>query len=78
MLWASFPVQRNLKARAEIRPGNIFAVRSGKKGGPPTYAGSHLDTQVCYSIFRSVLTHKYSLLGEGMMESLASTLVSKL
>ncbi|KAI6717069.1 beta-alanine synthase [Diplocarpon mali] len=25
--------------------GNIFAVRPGKKDGPPTYAGSHLDTQ---------------------------------
>ena len=25
--------------------GNIFAVRPGKKGGPPTCAGSHLDTQ---------------------------------
>jgi len=26
--------------------GNIFATRPGKKSGPPTYAGSHLDTQV--------------------------------
>lgn len=25
--------------------GNIFAVRAGMKNGPPTYAGSHLDTQ---------------------------------
>jgi len=25
--------------------GNQFAVRPGKKDGPPTYAGSHLDTQ---------------------------------
>ena len=25
--------------------GNIFAVRPGKKAGPPTCAGSHLDTQ---------------------------------
>lgn len=26
--------------------GNIFAVRPGKqRGAPPTYAGSHLDTQ---------------------------------
>lgn len=25
--------------------GNIFAVRTGKNEGPPTYAGSHLDTQ---------------------------------
>lgn len=25
--------------------GNQFAVRPGKKEGPPTYAGSHLDTQ---------------------------------
>jgi acetylornithine deacetylase/succinyl-diaminopimelate desuccinylase-like protein len=25
--------------------GNIFAVRAGMKDGPPTYAGSHLDTQ---------------------------------
>ncbi|OKL58474.1 hypothetical protein UA08_06347 [Talaromyces atroroseus] len=25
--------------------GNIFAVRPGRKPGPPTYAGSHLDTQ---------------------------------
>ena len=26
--------------------GNIFAVRQGLKTGPPTYVGSHLDTQV--------------------------------
>jgi len=26
--------------------GNIFATRPGKKSGPPTYAASHLDTQV--------------------------------
>jgi acetylornithine deacetylase/succinyl-diaminopimelate desuccinylase-like protein len=25
--------------------GNIFAVRLGLKEGPPTFAGSHLDTQ---------------------------------
>ena len=25
--------------------GNQFAVRSGSKKGPPTFAGSHLDTQ---------------------------------
>lgn len=25
--------------------GNIFAVRKGLKNGPPTFAGSHLDTQ---------------------------------
>ncbi|KAG9249048.1 hypothetical protein BJ878DRAFT_485857 [Calycina marina] len=25
--------------------GSIFAIRPGKKAGPPTYAGSHLDTQ---------------------------------
>lgn len=25
--------------------GNIFAIRAGLKGGPPTFAGSHLDTQ---------------------------------
>lgn len=25
--------------------GNTFAVRPGLKEGPPTYAGSHLDTQ---------------------------------
>ena len=25
--------------------GNIFAVRPGQKAGPPTCAGSHLDTQ---------------------------------
>ncbi|RAL64019.1 hypothetical protein DID88_003207 [Monilinia fructigena] len=25
--------------------GNIFAVRPGRKNAPPTYAGSHLDTQ---------------------------------
>lgn len=36
--------------------GNIFAVRPGKKDGPPTYAGSHLDTQVSskISFFASV------------------------
>jgi acetylornithine deacetylase/succinyl-diaminopimelate desuccinylase-like protein len=26
--------------------GNIFAIRQGSKDGPPTFAGSHLDTQV--------------------------------
>lgn len=25
--------------------GNQFAVRPGMKDGPPTYAGSHMDTQ---------------------------------
>ena len=25
--------------------GNTFAVRPGQKEGPPTFAGSHLDTQ---------------------------------
>ena len=25
--------------------GNMFAVRAGKRAGPPTCAGSHLDTQ---------------------------------
>lgn len=25
--------------------GNIFAIRPGSKEGPPTFAGSHLDTQ---------------------------------
>lgn len=25
--------------------GNIFAVRAGMKDGPPTFVGSHLDTQ---------------------------------
>lgn len=25
--------------------GNIFAVRQGRRNGPPTFAGSHLDTQ---------------------------------
>lgn len=25
--------------------GNIFAVRPGRRGGPATFAGSHLDTQ---------------------------------
>ena len=25
--------------------GNMFAIRPGRKEGPPTYAGSHLDTQ---------------------------------
>lgn len=27
--------------------GNIFAIRPGRKEGPATFAGSHLDTQVC-------------------------------
>lgn len=26
--------------------GNIFAIRPGRREGPPTFAGSHLDTQV--------------------------------
>ena len=36
--------------------GNTFAVRPGKRDGPPTCAGSHLDTQpsggryVCLSV----------------------------
>lgn len=25
--------------------GNIFAVRAGRREGPPTFVGSHLDTQ---------------------------------
>lgn len=25
--------------------GNIFAVRPGRRDGPPTFVGSHLDTQ---------------------------------
>jgi len=25
--------------------GNMFAIRKGKKDGPPTIMGSHLDTQ---------------------------------
>lgn len=25
--------------------GNTFAIRPGRKDGPPTFAGSHLDTQ---------------------------------
>jgi len=25
--------------------GNMFAIRPGKQAGPPTYMGSHLDTQ---------------------------------
>jgi acetylornithine deacetylase/succinyl-diaminopimelate desuccinylase-like protein len=29
-----------------ILSGNIFAVRPGRQGGPATFAGSHLDTQV--------------------------------
>ena len=33
------------ECNAHSSSGNIFAVRPGKKGGPPTYAGSHLDTQ---------------------------------
>jgi acetylornithine deacetylase/succinyl-diaminopimelate desuccinylase-like protein len=33
------------EAHILIQTGNIFAIRPGKKPGPPTYAGSHLDTQ---------------------------------
>jgi hypothetical protein len=58
--------------------GNIFAVRSGNKGGPPTYAGSHMDTQVSYSKFLEQKLTRYSRLEEDMMEYLASTRVSKL
>ena len=35
-----------LEFSADELPGNIFAIRPGKKDGPPTYAGSHMDTQV--------------------------------
>jgi acetylornithine deacetylase/succinyl-diaminopimelate desuccinylase-like protein len=57
-----------LRARAKTRLGNIFAVRPGKKGGPPTYAGSHLDTQVHIPTFKQAEIDKLSLLVEGMME----------
>lgn len=39
--------------------GNIFAIRPGKKDAPPTYAGSHLDTQVTHSLFVSSMTFSY-------------------
>jgi acetylornithine deacetylase/succinyl-diaminopimelate desuccinylase-like protein len=69
---------KNLKARAETMSGNIFAVRPGKKGGPPTYAGSHMDTQVSCSKFLEQKLTRHSLLEEDMMEYLAFTRVSKL
>ncbi|KAK0107325.1 hypothetical protein ONS95_004019 [Cadophora gregata] len=35
--------------------GNIFAVRPGRKAGPPTYAGSHLDTQPTGGRYNGIL-----------------------
>ena len=40
----------NTRTYAKITPGNIFAIRAGKRDGPATFAGSHLDTQVKISI----------------------------
>ena len=37
---------RSLGCKVDVDAmGNIFAIRPGKKPGPPTCAGSHLDTQ---------------------------------
>jgi acetylornithine deacetylase/succinyl-diaminopimelate desuccinylase-like protein len=35
--------------------GNIFAVRPGQREGPPTYAGSHLDTQTSGGRYDGIL-----------------------
>ena len=78
MPWASFCQIQDLPARAESKSGNIFAVRPGKNGGPPTYAGSHMDTQVSCSKFLEQKLTRHSRLEEDMMEYLASTRVSKL
>lgn len=37
---------RSLGCKVTVdKMGNMFAVRSGRQDGPPTCAGSHLDTQ---------------------------------
>ncbi len=47
--------------------GNIFATRPGKKDGPPTYAGSHLDTQVGETLYFSlscllmIIAHRWEI-----------------
>ena len=35
--------------------GNIFAVRAGRRAGPATFAGSHLDTQPAGGRYDGVL-----------------------
>jgi hypothetical protein len=42
-----------MRTQTHLSSGNIFAIRSGKNPGPPTYAGSHMDTQVYFSVFKS-------------------------
>lgn len=39
--------------------GNQFAVRPGQKEGPPTFAGSHLDTQPTVSFHPLSLLHTF-------------------
>lgn len=56
------------------RTGNIFAVRPGKRGGPPTYAGSHMDTQVSISAFCEAVIDKFSPREEDMTGSSVFTL----
>ena len=47
--------------------GNTFAVRPGKRAGPPTCAGSHLDTQP--SGGRYVCSHELiSIPGPGLTD----------
>jgi hypothetical protein len=43
--YAENPASSQIASLALVT-GNIFAIRPGKEDGPPTYAGSHLDTQV--------------------------------
>lgn len=47
---------RSLGCRVTIDAmGNIFAVRPGKNPGPPTMAGSHLDTQPAGGRYSGIL-----------------------
>jgi hypothetical protein len=78
MLWVCDLNSRDQRSRTEVMSGNIFAVRPGKKSGPPTYAGSHMDTQVDPPFFNGTWVDNYSLLAEGMTEFWEFMRVSKL
>lgn len=41
--------------------GNQFAIRPGSQDGPPTFAGSHLDTQPSVSRCRTTPAYQFSM-----------------
>jgi hypothetical protein len=67
-----------MRRRTEVISGNIFAVRLGQKSGPPTFAGSHMNTQVNLFFLNGALIGNCSPREEGMMVSSGFILVSKL